>query len=448
MNKSSSPFQIIFIGVFIFAAIVGVIIFSAFTNSSNNTAVKATIWGTEAEADFKNLLAIIDPQKKAMDVTYVQKSADTFEAEFVNALAEGKGPDIVLIDDSKIFSWKGKLQPIPFKTLPQRTFSDTFIDAANIFVMADGIYALPLNVDPLVMYWNKTMFSDGGIVLPPKTWQQLTASIPSLTQRTDRSEIIKSAVALGESSNIDHSKEIFINLMLQGGNNLVEFDPAVSRYMSTVDVLSPSGTNIFEAATNFYTSFSNPNNERYSWNKSLVRSRDYFISGNLGMYFGFASEYPVLQRKNPNLNFDVALMPQDELRSANVQSASYAKINALALVKQSRNQAAAISVMTQLVASVAQAEFVKITNLPSARRDLLQVPNGENVYIDIFGKAAIQAKTWYDPSSTATDSIFRELIDTITTGKITSGEARNILNQKLQALVSGASPSSVNSTGN
>jgi ABC-type glycerol-3-phosphate transport system substrate-binding protein len=437
MDKSSSPFQIIFIGVFIFAAIVGVIIFASYTNSSNNSAVKATIWGTETEDDFKNLMAVVDPQKKAMDLVYVQKNVDTFEAEFVNALAEGNGPDIVLIDDSKLFSWKAKLQPLSFKTLPQRTFTDTFVDSANIFMTADGVYALPLNVDPLVMYWNKTMFSDAGIVLPPKTWQELTSEIPKLTERTDRSEIIRSAVALGESSNIDHSKEILVNLMLQSGNNLIQYDTTVNRYVSTVNTLSISGVNVFEGVTNFYTSFSNPNNERYSWNKSIVRSRDAFVAGNLAVYFGYASEYPVLQRKNPNLNFDVALMPQDADRASGIQATSYTKINALALVKQSRNQAAAASMIIQLISSNTQNELTKITNLPSARRDLLSISDGTNAYTDIFAKAAIQSKTWYDPNPTITDSMFRDLIDNITTGKVSSGEARNTLNQKMEALITG-----------
>ncbi len=444
MDKSSSPFQVILIGVFIFAAVVGVIIFAAFTNSSNNSVVKAVVWGTEPEADFKNLLETIDPQKKVMDVTYVQKNVDTYESEFVNALAEGKGPDIVMIDDSKLFSWKAKLQPISFKTLPQRTYTDTFIDSANIFVTADGIYALPFSVDPLMMYWNKTMFNDAAIVSPPKTWQQLTSDIPSLTQRTDRSEIIKSAVALGESSNVNHSKEIFINLMLQGGNDLIEFDQGVKRYVSTVDTPSAEGVNVLEGSTNFYTSFSNPNNERYSWNKSLVNSRDAFVAGNLAMYFGYASEYPILQRKNPNLNFDVALMPQDENKAMNVQSTSYAKIKGLALVKQSRNQAAAIVVMTQLVSSQAQTELTKINNLPSARRDLLAASSGTNTYSDIFARATIQSKAWLDPNSVMTDSMFREFIDQITTGKVSSSEARNGLNQKMESLISSSNPNGSN----
>ena len=132
-------------------------------------------------------------------------------------------------------------------------------------------------------------------------------------------------------------------------------------------------------------------------------------------------------------------MPQADGRS----SATYAKINAIALVKQSKNQASAFNVMTKLVANDVQQELVKITNLPSARRDLLASSTGENTYSDVFMKATIQSKTWLDPNPLATDYIFKELIDTITTGKVTSSEARNILNQKLIQLISGVSPSSV-----
>lgn len=440
MNKSSSPFQIILIGVFIFAAVVGVIVFASYNSSSKNVASKALIWGIMPEDDMKNLLAAIDPQKKSLDITYVQKNADTFESEFVNALAEGAGPDLVIIDDSKLFSWRTKLQPLSFKNIPQRVFNDTFIDSANIFVMQDGIYALPFYVDPLVTYWNKTMFSDAGIVLPPKTWNDLSTQASKLTSRTDKSEIIKSGVALGESVNIDHSKEIFVNLMLQGENPLIKYNADTKRYDSVADVTSTiDGINTLGQTVDFYTSFSNPNNERYSWNRSLAKSRDVFVANKLAIYFGYASEYPVLQRKNPNLNFDVAGIPKVESRP----SVGYAKINAIALVKQSKNQGAAFNVMTKLVSNESQSALVKIINLPSARRDMLVTSSGGDTYTDVFIKAAIQSKTWLDPNPVATDYIFREMIDTITTGKVTSSEARNILNQKLLRLISGGSASDV-----
>lgn len=440
MNKSSSPFQIILIGVFILAAVIGVIVFASYNSASKNIASKATIWGVMPEDDMKNLLATIDPQKKTLDITYVQKNEETFESEFVNALAEGTGPDLVIIDDSKLFSWKSKLQPLSFKNVPQRVFTDTFIDSANIFVMQDGIYALPFYVDPLVTYWNKTMFTDAGIVLPPKTWNELSSQIVKLTQRTDKSEIIKSGVALGESVNIDHSKEIFVNLMLQGENSLIRYNSDTKRYDSVADITSTiDGVNTLDQSVAFYTSFSDPNNERYSWNKSLSKSRDVFVANKLAMYFGYASEYPILQRKNPNLNFDVSAIPKVENRP----SVGYAKINAIALVKQSKNQAAAFNVMTKLVSNETQLALIKLVNLPSARRDLLVTSSGDNTYTDVFIKAAIQSKTWLDPNPVATDYIFREMIDTITTGKVTSSEARNILNQKLLRLISGGSASDV-----
>ena len=439
MQKTTSSFQIIFIGVFIFAAVVGVIIFSVSTNSAINSTAKATIWGTEPAEYFNNLLAKVDPQKKDMDVTYVQKNPDTFEAEFTNALAEGRGPDIVLIDDSKILSWRAKLFPIPYSNLPQRTFTDTFIDSASIFLRPDGIYAMPLYVDPLTMYWNKTMFNDAGIPIPPKTWQELTNDIPKLNQVTDRSEIIKSAVALGESSNIDHSKEIFVNLLLQGGDNLVSYDANKGQFDSILNSASIGGESVLGQTLNFYTSFSNPKSDRYSWNKSIVRSRDLFIAGNLAMYFGYASEYPVLQRKNPNLDFDVTTMPQTAGRSAT----SYAKINALAIVKQSKNVPAAFNVITKLVAASAQKELTKITNLPSPRRDLLAVSNNTSLYSNTFAKATIQSKTWYDPNPVATGSLFKNLIDTVTTGEAESSQAMNIADQKLKYLVAGGNPNNL-----
>jgi hypothetical protein len=44
----------------------------------------------------------------------------------------------------------------------------------------------------------------------------------------------------------------------------------------------------------------------------LPKSREYFLSGRLATYFGFASEAPKIRLINPNLNFDVAEMPSDE----------------------------------------------------------------------------------------------------------------------------------------
>ena len=66
----------------------------------------------------------------------------------------------------------------------------------------------------------------------------------------------------------------------------------------------------FETSVQFFTNFSNANNQLYSWNRQQQLDRNAFTGGDLAMYFGFGSEAAALLKQNPNLNFDMAPMPQ------------------------------------------------------------------------------------------------------------------------------------------
>lgn len=37
----------------------------------------------------------------------------------------------------------------------------------------DSIIAFPLTIDPLVMYWNRDILSNAGIVKPPAYWDEI-----------------------------------------------------------------------------------------------------------------------------------------------------------------------------------------------------------------------------------------------------------------------------------
>ena len=60
----------------------------------------------------------------------------------------------------KLVEHRSRLQSIPYESFPERDFRNRYIDGASIFAMRDGVYAFPLMVDPLVMYWNRDIFSD------------------------------------------------------------------------------------------------------------------------------------------------------------------------------------------------------------------------------------------------------------------------------------------------
>ncbi len=86
--------------------------------------------------------------------------------ELVAALASGQGPALVIMPHDLLVSQGDKLTPIPFSIVSERAFLDTYLDGASVFLSNNGILALPILVDPVVMYWNKDLFASAGIPTP------------------------------------------------------------------------------------------------------------------------------------------------------------------------------------------------------------------------------------------------------------------------------------------
>jgi ABC-type glycerol-3-phosphate transport system substrate-binding protein len=413
--KNISTFQIAFMAIFILIAITGIAVFAGFGGSSKAAVPKATIWGTVPGYYVNEMVRNINIRSTVIDVTYVEKDPETFQADFVNALAEGNGPDAVLLDDDMLYSQKNKLQAIPFTTFPERDYLSTFLDGASIFVAKDGILGVPLSVDPMVMYYNKNILARNAVSRPPQTWKEMNQIGPSIIQRTDTSNITQALVPFGEYSNVKNAKEILATLFFQSGNNITEKNPLTDDVYSVIDKdlgKSADETSATASVLDFYTSFANPSKPLYTWNRSLPNSEAAFLSGNLAFYFGYASELQHLQDKNPNLNFDVAQIPQEVGGTPNV----YGKLTAFAIVKNSKNPAGALGVISKLTEKDSIVLWRDLYNLPPVRRDLLAEP-AKDAYMTVFYRAAIQAKSWYDPSPADSDIVFKDMVESITSGK-------------------------------
>jgi len=61
-----------------------------------------------------------------------------------------------------------KLYTIPYAAYTERTFRDTNIDGAQLFLSTTGVTALPLLVDPLVTYYNKDILAAKKLCYPAK----------------------------------------------------------------------------------------------------------------------------------------------------------------------------------------------------------------------------------------------------------------------------------------
>jgi ABC-type glycerol-3-phosphate transport system substrate-binding protein len=426
MKEKVSTFQIILFVVLGFAILIGVLMFSFQRSKSSNQTANVSLWGTVPSELILSLTDKINEAKRdAINMTYTEFSPTDFEQKLIEALASGTGPDMVVFNNDLVIKHENKLATITYEFYPQKTFKDTFVDAGDVLLKNDGITGFPWMIDPLVMYYNRTILNNEGIAVPPKYWDEFISLVPTLVTKDSTFNISQSAVSFGEFRNVKNAREIFMTLVMQAGN------PLITRNVSPADTFERTefislfserlGFNLVpaEAALTFFTQFSNPAKLSYSWNRSLPNSEEMFLSGELAFYFGRASEYRDLQRKNPNLNFDATLMPQSRATDKKVV---YADLNFIGLVKSSPNLQSAFNAAFLLTNYDNIAALSEITALPPVRSDLLTNKN-DNAVLQSFYSSALIAQPFLDPSVPDTTRILTNMVESVVSGSLGESEA-------------------------
>lgn len=405
---------LIFFGLFVF---IGVLIFSGAIDlskdkaSGTNAISGVTIWGTIPAKNLTNAINYLNSQNPGMQIRYVEKDPRNFNSDLINAYAFGGLPDLFFLSQDLIFPYSDKIVNIPYTYFPERTYDDTYTRAANIFKISTGFLGFPILSDPLVMYYNRDIMENAGYANPPKYWSDLFEYVPNLTVRNEAQQITRSGVALGEFSNIKNAKAIFSALILQLENPIVARD-AEGKYKTLLNSASTISSRPTGQSLKFFNEFSDPLKNSYSWNKTRKDSLDAFISGDLAIYFGFASELVNIKAKNPNLNFDVAPLPQvKELSNA----ITYARIYALAVPKTSPNAQIALSVGADLANGANTWMLVAPSGMAPVRRDLLSKTEIDK-YQKVFYSASLSARSWVDPDDVKTSEIFSQMIEDVSSG--------------------------------
>lgn len=444
MSKLSF-FQIVVMSVFGALAIGGVMIFAFVVGGGAADSIgEVKIWGTlDATAFSVVLRQLSDDDARLKQVTYVQKNPETFSREVTDALASGTGPDLFILRQDSAERDGGKVFAIPYESFSEEQFLNTFLEAASPFLGPDGVRAVPLAADPLVLYWNRDLMAAAGYAKPPAYWDEMYDIASTLTdcqglQTGVRNTLVgcdearsikKAAIALGEYQNVNHAKDILALLVLQAGGRITVRDSEGKLSTSLVsragDTQQPS-----ESALRFFTEFSNPIKVHYTWNRSLRESRVAFATGDLALYMGLASEEPLIRRINPNLNFAPAPVPQ--IRGGS-RALNVAHVYAFAIPKAAANQQGALTVAYLLASKGPSQLLSKALGFPSARRDVLSEPASGND--DLFNRQAILAKAWDDPDPEKTDAIFRDMIESVTSGAARLSEALQRADQSMTQLL-------------
>src|SRR3989338_2500397 len=413
--KKLNPFQVVILGLFIAAIVGGVIVLATTKSKNRGSGIHVVIWGTVAQESFNYATEEITRGTDGYKITYIEQRPENFDQKLIEALASGSGPDAIILPQDLILRYRDKISPIPYSAVPLRTFKDSFIEESELFLHPLGILAMPFSVDPLVMYWNRDILTNAGIANPPQFWDEFIALAKNLTVKDQSLNIIKSAVALGEYSNITNAKEIIATLFLQAGNPITNLD----NNGLLVSTLYPATLSSI-GAINFYTDFANPIKPDYSWNLSLPSSLDFFIAGDLAFYFGFASEISKIRDKNPNLNFDMSYFPQPRKASVLI---TFGRMQGIALLASSRNWQDAFAAVLAITSSKNPiARWSINTGLPPVRRGVLSA-NPSDPYQEILYNSALRSRAWLDPNPLRSKTIFQDMIEFVTSGQFEVGRA-------------------------
>ncbi|PJE73602.1 MAG: hypothetical protein COV02_01700 [Candidatus Terrybacteria bacterium CG10_big_fil_rev_8_21_14_0_10_41_10] len=436
--KGISVFGAIIIVIFVAAALIAVLMFAGFLpgykgkkgSSSKVDKTDLVLWGTFAKNEMNSALASINKDRQApIKINYVQKSSKSYQNDLVDALASNKGPDMIIVSQDMLLKNQDRFFAIPFTAYPERDFKDNFSDIAEVLLntKSKSVRGLPFMIDPLVMYWNKNLFSSSGISGSPEYWDEFLEYTKALTEKNERGNISQAGAAMGEFSNVNNAKDIFSTLVLQTGNPIVD-SKTLKTTMGDGKNYSAKAT---ENAVNFFNEFSNSNKLNYSWNRSLPSSQDMFAGGSLAMYFGFASEYESIKKKNSHLGFDVALMPQ--VREGSVRT-SFGRLYSIVVLNDSNKKQSALNAAVSMTSSGTLDGFSSYLRLAPARRSAL-TQNASDSYFSLLYKAAIMARSWLEPDSDKINDIFKDMTSTAASGAAPASEAVRVAERKINDIL-------------
>ena len=408
-----SNFQLVVTGVFVALMLIGVGVFATKGGAGGASGVgTVVIWGTVDQTTFSTALdGLRQSNKSYANVSYVYKDPATYEAQLVDAMAAGRGPDLFMVTPETVSTLADKISVVPYSAVSQQTYTASVLDEANLFLASQGPAALPVLIDPLVMYFNRDMLSGAGIAAPPRHWDDLLTLAPQLTVVDGSATVQKSAVALGGWSNISYAKQILTTLMMQAGDPIVVSGGA-GGHTVTLGSAPQGAASPAVSALQFYTTFSNPTKTSYSWNRSLPEAADAFVAGRLAFYFGLASDYQDILLRNPNLHVGVAPLPQ--VASGGV-ALTYGRLTGLAVARTASNPTGALAVAELLSGQVGAGALASAFKLPVVRRDVAQDTSG-SAAASVFSQAAVMARSWMDPNEQKTDDIFKTMIESVVTG--------------------------------
>ncbi|WP_419874506.1 ABC transporter substrate-binding protein [Candidatus Pristimantibacillus sp. PTI5] len=204
MSKASNKFSMLLLMVSIVALIAAGC--SGGNNGGNNAGEQTANGGKDAGSGKKTDILFWSPfsgsdgpfMKKIVDkyngsqdqykVNFVIQPNGEYYKQLDVALSTGKeSPDLMImhVDQVPTYASKDQLQPIDGMASGAGINKTDFAEAATEYSTLDGKwYSIPLDIHPLVMYYNKDLFEKAGIAGAPTNRAEFDDAVQKLTDKS------------------------------------------------------------------------------------------------------------------------------------------------------------------------------------------------------------------------------------------------------------------------
>lgn len=384
-------------------------------NSQNKAPqINLTYWSVFNEST--DMQALITAYKKVapnVNIEYKKLEINDYEKELIDALAQGRGPDIFSVHSSWMPKYTDKLEPIPSNQSPIGQFVPVVKQVADI---NDQVYALPLSVDTLAMYYNPKVLNSAGVAKPPTTWDEFDEAMKKIAQKDSNGNLSRMGAAIGTVDNINRGIDPLELLLLQNGTEMTNTDNTQATFAHTQLQANNQQYKPGLTAFNKFLSYSKKTSATYTWSSGFSSAFDEMAKGNLAFLFNYNYNYEKITNLNLGAGIRVAPVPQIADSNAPVALANFWLEG---VSKKSKQQLEAWKFVVYATGGDGDKIFTDATHKPAARKDILDVQKTDR-NLGAFAEQAVYATTWYQKDVSGNEAALVDMVNSVLTGKQSS----------------------------
>lgn len=408
--------QFIIIGAIV-AVVVGALLFFLLnlrqSRFGSGEKVSLSVVGIDPPEAWTGIIASYNILAPNVTINYESSDQASYKDKLLNSLASGRGPDIFYIGNHDLLSESNKIVPVSQAALDLPRLRELFPAVVERdFVFKGKIGALPLYIDTLATIYNRDIFDQAGVAVPPKTWDEFLRILPQLRQFGSGGQVSRAAAAIGGTEkSVNAGVDLLNLLMLQNGARMNDAENKTALFAS-----GESGPKAFD----FYLQFANAASPNFTWSDGMGDSVSAFASGKTAIIFNYLSSAQAAKNINTFLDVGVSPMLQPSGASSDI---NYANYHGLAVSSQSRAQSWAWDfVLFAATNPSSGASYSRATGRPPALRTLI-TENTNDPDLGVFARQALTARSWFQPSASRVKDIFNSAIMDVLTGRTNSSNA-------------------------